>query len=188
MSSELWPSVGSLSQSGGGGSSGGASEASRSGQESCASLAASEVGAGGASVLETGVLATEQPSAGGGSWLFSWQVVQGGGFSGAVGSCCAFVSCFSLQGSRDKTDERLVAWSESIRISGVSPSANGERPAQLESTGTGLLQHFHRRMIATAMIIPTKMMPIISAAIQLPSLGSASASGSWVAVVTARAS
>ena len=122
-------------------------------------------------MLKTEILATEQSSAGGGNWLFSLLVVQWDGFSDAVGSCCKFVSCFSFQGNINKTDERLVAWSESIKTSGVSPSANGERPAQFESTRTGLLQHFHRRIIIIAIIILIKMMPIISAAIQLPSLG-----------------
>lgn len=128
-------------------------------------------------MLETEVPATEQASAGGGNCLFSLLVAQWDGFSDAVGSCCKFESCFNFQGNINKTDERLVVWSESIKTSGTSPSANGERPAQFESTRTGFLQHFHRRIKIIAIIILTKMIPIISAAIQLPSLGSACALG-----------
>lgn len=132
-------------------------------------LAASETG--GAAALETEMLVAEQSSAGGGTWLLSRVVVQLGGFSDAVRSCWKCVSSLNFQGNTDKTDERLVAWQESIKISGVSPSANGERPAQFELTRRGLLQHFHRMITIIAIIILTKIVPIIMAG-RLSLLGS----------------
>lgn len=154
--------MGALSQSGGGGRSGGSEQ-------------------GGGSALGRGALAPGQPAP------LSLLLPQPGDFSDAVGSCSKFVSCFNFQGNINKTDERLVAWSGSMKTSGVSPSANGERPAQLESTGTGLLQRFHRTIIKMAISILVKMMPMMRAATQLPSLGSGDASGNGAAAVTVSA-